>query len=149
MHAFNLALLEDQGLLTLRRLVMVNRIEAIRNSTPLLDLNILTVLVDGRDICEEVVLLAQVVQETLEGNHYYSQVVERFLSGCVLHKGIHYTSADLMDCQEARLGICGKPGLAFLNGLPCELLDFEVGETVKDTIAAHDDELIFGGKSLN
>ena len=37
---------------------MVDRIEAIGNSTPLLDLNILTVLIDGRYICEEVVLLA-------------------------------------------------------------------------------------------
>jgi hypothetical protein len=57
-HAFNLALLENQGFLTLRWLVMVDRIKAIGNSTPLLDLNILTVLIDGRYICEEVVLLA-------------------------------------------------------------------------------------------
>lgn len=88
------------------------------------------------------VLLAQVVLEPLEGNHHYSQVVKGFLSGCVLHQRIHDASADLVDCQVARLGICGKTGLAFLNGLPCELLDFKVGKAIKDPIAAHDDEIL-------
>lgn len=101
-------------------MIIIYRIEAIRKgTTTLLDLDILTVLIDGRDICEEVILLAQVVLEPLEGNHHYSQVVKGFLSGCILHKRIYHASADLVDCQVALLGICGKTGLAFFNGLPC------------------------------
>ena len=88
------------------------------------------------------VLLAQVVQEALESNHDYSQVVEGFLSCCVLHKCIYHKPADLVDCQVARLGIGGKTGLAFLNCLPGELLDFKVGEAVKDSIATHDYEIL-------
>jgi hypothetical protein len=140
--SFHLALLEDQWLLTLSGMIMIDRIEAIPSSTTLLDLDVLTVLIDSRYICEEVVLLTQVVQEALERNHYYSQVVEGFLSGCVLHQRIYHASANLVDCKVARLGIRGKTGLAFLNGLPGELLDFKVGETVKDSIATHDYEIL-------
>ena len=124
-------------------MIIICRIEAVRKgTTSLLDLDILAVLIDGRDICEEVVLLTQVVLESLEGNHHYSQVVKGFLSGCVLHKRIYHPSADLVYCQVARLGICRKTGFAFLNGLPCELLDFKVGKAVKDPIATHDDEIL-------
>lgn len=141
--SFHLALLENQRLLILIRLIMIYWIEAIRKGTStLLDLDILTVLIDGWDICEEVVLLAQVVQEALEGDHHYSQVVKGFLSSCVLHKCVYHASTDLMDCQVALLGICGKTGLAFLNCLPCELLDFKVGKAVKDPIATHDYEIL-------
>ena len=124
-------------------MIVIYRIEAVRKgTTALLDLDILTVLIDGRDICEEVILLAQVVLEPLEGNHHYSQVVKGFLSGSVLHQRIHHAPADLVNCQVARLGIYGKTGLAFLNGLPCQLLNLKVGEAVKDPIATHDDEIL-------
>lgn len=56
---------------------MIYRIEAIHKRTStLLDLDIFAILIDGRHICEEVVLLAQVVLETLEGNHNYSQIIK-------------------------------------------------------------------------
>lgn len=84
----------------------------------------------------------EVIDEALESNHYYGEIVKRSLTCRVLHERINYLPAHLMD-RETRwsvvviLGIRDKARFAFLNSLPCQLLNLEVGHAIENAIAAH------------
>lgn len=72
------------------------------------------------------ILLVEIIIEALERHHNYSQVVERPLTCCVLHKCIDYFATDLVNSEAALRGLQAILGLAFFNSFPGEFLHIKV-----------------------